>query len=223
MKYSTIAIFLACLIPLPSLADQVSLLDFSNANDGATHSTDSGFSSTSPYTSSTGDWVLTWDDGSVSTDSTTNEFTTTVGGIVRVQDWGGVGTLTKATPWTANSGGTLDIEGIAATIGGSNAFNVTGEGITWFYSINGGSNVEQFIGVGSDGVDVSGDVSHTFSNININAGDQIAFGFSVNVNGSGDGAEISSMTLNFSSIPEPTSLLLFGTLASLGLARSRRR
>lgn len=225
MRCLLLMVLIFSLVPLDCSAELMDVLDFSVEGDGVTHRKVKGSAdfrdrfgnvASSPFVSETGDWVLTW--GSISTDTSLNEFRVS-GGNLRVQDWGGVGTLTSATPWQATTDGTLDIEGIASTI--DQGFNVSSEGITWFYSINGGDNVEQFLG------DRTGDVSHTFSGIAISAGDQVSYGFYVNVNGAGDGADISSMSLNFFSsggagTPEPTSLLMFGSLGLLGLRRRSR-
>ncbi len=214
MRYH-IPILLAFLsAPLVTQASIVESLDFSGFNDGVTHTSFDGFSSSSPYNSTTGDWVLTWDSGTVSTDGTLNQFTTLLGGFMRVQDWGGEGTLVSATPWIAPTKGLLNIAGIASTIGGSNVFNDPGEGITWFYSINGGGNVTQFL-------NNDGSLNHSFDDVYVNVGSAVTFGFSVDVEGEGDGAQISSMTLDFRSIPEPATLPII--LTSMVVLSTRRK
>ncbi|MDG1810003.1 MAG: PEP-CTERM sorting domain-containing protein [Pirellulaceae bacterium] len=215
MRYH-IAILLAFLsAPVVARASIVESLDFSGSNDGVTHTTFDGFSSSSPYNSVTGDWVLTWDSGTVSTDTTLNQFTTLLGGFMRVQDWGGAGTLQSSTPWVATESGVLNIAGVASTIGGSNVFNSAGEGLTWFYSINSGANTNQFL-------NNDGSLDHTFENVFVSAGDSVIYGFTVNVEGEGDGAQISSMTLDFRTIPEPTTLpIVVGALFMTGLRRKR--
>ena len=215
MRYH-IAILLAFLsAPLVTQASIVESLDFSGSNDGVTHTSFDGFSSSSPYNSVTGDWAITWDSGTVSTDATLNQFTTLLGGFMRVQDWGGEGTLESTTPWIAPTKGLLNIAGIASTIGGSNVFNDPGEGITWFYSVNGGSNVTQFL-------NNDGSLDHTFNDVFVNVGSAVTFGFSVDVEGEGDGAQISSMTLDFRTIPEPATIpILMASLVALGARRKR--
>ena len=234
MKYSFVILALIGLLAAaPASADVVDYLDFSNEGDGGAHTVPNGILvPSSPIAGGVApnDWVLEFNPLYIESDSTLNEFQV-VGGVMRVQDWGGRGTITGSS-WTATSDGFLDIVGTGVTLGGDD-FNgqvVTGmaefsdEGITWFYSINGGSNIELFLGDAElGGAPAAGtDVGHTFANIEINEGDVVSYGFSVVVEGANTGVLISSVELDFTAIPEPTGLG-FLTLAMLGVAVRRRR
>ena len=226
---------LCALMPFASFGEEVDVLDFSfNGNDGIQHDlknnkqssirffeTDGGAQTyASSYTSRTGDWNLSW--GSVTSErygASTNYFAT-IGGEMVIRDWGGVGTLESATAWQVTEDGTIDVSGVAAAY--QNGFDTANEGITWFYSINGGDNVQQFVGGFG-----AGDASYTFSDIAVSAGDQISYGFAVEIDGD-DSVYVSSVAINFFSnsggtgTPEPTSLLMFGSLALFGLRRRKR-
>ena len=191
-------------------------IDFSVAGQGSTHdNTGSDPIESSPIAG--GNWTLTF--GSVATDSTTNEFIT-VGGVMRVQDWGGNGTVTS-TLITVTEEGSILIDGVAETIGGD-AFTTTAEGITWFYSLNGGPDVTEFFGGTTFSDSSSGtSVSHTFGSISVEAGDELLVGFTVNVNGANDGVQVDSMSVSFTAIPELAPALL-GSMGFLLLLRRRR-
>jgi hypothetical protein len=225
MKFSTFR-FASCVLLLCCSFTNASLivdsLDFSTAGQGSTHDNDADGFEISPIAGGTApnNWELTF--GSLNSDSTTNEFIT-VGGVMRVQDWGGTGTVTGS--WTATGDGTVDIVGKGLTIGSDVFNNVGNEGITWFYSINAGTPVATFLGeaeLGGSAVGSGTDVGNSFSGVAINSGDVLDYGFSVNVDGAGDGVEISSVTVEFADVPEPTSAAMFG-LAVFGLGLVRRR
>ncbi len=187
-------------------------MDFSVDGQGATHDTAGDTLETSPVTGA--NWTLTFDSASIGSDGTTNEFRTT-GGVMRVQDWGGAGIVTSV-PISITSDGTVDIVGAGLTIG-TDVFNTVGtEGITWFYALGGGANVEAFFGETELGGPVSAGTSlgHTFSGIAVSDGDVLRVGFGVNVNGSGDGVEISSLSVDFNAtaVPEPTSFAMLSLL-----------
>ena len=187
--------------------------DFSTAGQGSTHDSGSDGFETSPLSGA--NWVLTF--GSLGTDSTPNEFIT-VGGLMRVQDWGGDGTITSESISIIGNG-TIDISGTAAAIASGDAFNSSGEGLTWFYTLNGDTTTSGLLGNGTavDGTDLS----HVFSSVAVSNGDTLLVGFTIDVDGASDGAEISALTVDFTAVPEPSTTLL-GGLALLGLLIRRR-
>jgi hypothetical protein len=163
--------------------------DFSIADQGCKHTTETGFSAASPVDGE--NWTLTYDSTSVSSDTTLNEFIT-VDGKMRVQDWGGVGTLTSDII-TITQGGTVNVSGIALSIGGADPFNAGDEGITWFYQINSNPAVTYTI---TEASATGTEVGHGFSDIAVTLNDQLIVGFAVDVDGGGDGVEISSLTVD---------------------------
>lgn len=230
-----IAFAIGLLMAASTHADVVDFLDFSTDGDGVIHRSPDFALPNSPVAggASPNDWLISYDPINVATDTTLNEFQVQ-GGVMRVQDWGGVGTLTGN--WMATSDGTIDIEGVGVTIGNApfNSTVVNGpgifvtEGITWFYQVNSDPIVE----VTLDRVALTGDagtpvtagtsVGNIFEDIEVSAGDNISYGFWIAVEGENDGVEISSVTIDFSPVPEPASgLIIF--LGGIGWATRRRR
>jgi hypothetical protein len=66
------------------------------------------------------------------------------------------------------------------------------------------------------------DVGHSFGNVAVSAGDALLIGFTVNVNGAGDGVEISSLSADFTAIPEPSSCVMLG-LGAMAFLLYRRK
>lgn len=208
--------------------------DFSVSGQGVVHDdndnppgtlSEQGFNG--PSTVSGENWTLTFDESTITTDGTPNEFITT-GGVMRVQDFGGTGTVTSEL-LTITDTGTLTVTGSGVGVGG-NAFNATAsgddEGITWFYILNGDTTSlflddSDFVG----GVDSGTDVGVSFDNIPVVAGDLLSVGFTVTVNGSSDGVEVSELTATIAAIPEPSSFLFGGVIAGGvgGVLLSRRK
>ncbi|MEL6106121.1 MAG: hypothetical protein AAFU85_08795 [Planctomycetota bacterium] len=211
----------------PANAAIIYSADFSTPGLGVTHDTTSGsvvFSAPSPFIGP--NWSITYDESDVSSDLSSNEFITDIPGVMIVQDWGGVGTLTSETI-NITDDGTVDIIGIGESIG-TDAFNNLGdnEGITWFYSINSGAAVTEFLGeVALGGPVASGtDVSNTFGGVSVAAGDTLEVGFFVNVDGAGDGVSISSVEVDFTTaIPEPSSFAALALISVPVLVRRRKR
>jgi hypothetical protein len=191
--------------------------DFSVGGQGSTH--DTGGSDPiegSPIVGA--NWTLSFP--SPSSDGTTNEFIT-VGGLMRVQDWGGDGTVTS-NPITITGDGTVDIIGAALSIGSDSFNNVGTEGITWFYTLN-TTTTTLYLGETELGgpVGAGTDVGNTFSPVAVSNGDTLSVGFTVEVDGADDGVEVTSVTVDFTAVPEPTTALLSG-LSLLALLRRRR-
>lgn len=194
--------------------------DFSNAGEGLTHSTGTP-PPAGPHTVSGTNWELSYATAP-STDSSGNQFIT-VGGVMSVLDWGGDGTITS-DPILVTSDGTVDITGAAVAVGGD-VFNSVGtEGITWFYKINTDPVVSIYYGETELGGPVAGgtDIGNLFDDIAVSSGDTLLVGFTVNVNGGGDGADISSLEVELTPVPEPSSAALLG-LGGLALILRRRK
>lgn len=215
-----------------SYADVVDHLDFSTAGQGVVHNTTDTLITSGPAAGGAipNNWVLNYSASNISSDATLNRFVTS-GGAMVVDDWGGLGTVEGS--WVATSDGTMDIVGVAVTLG-NDAFDGTvnngpgitlPEGITWFYSINGGANVEVFLGDADlPGAKLAGsDISNTFGGVSVTAGDTIDYGFSVAVETAGTaGAVISSVEVDFTAVPEPTSTTILA-IGLIGLVARRRR
>ena len=223
------------LVSAPVQADVVDFLDFSTDGDGAVHTNNGEFVlPNSPVLGGTApnDWVLTYDPALFFSDETINEFQC-IGGVLRVQDWGSEGTITGN--WVATEDGTLDVVGVSETLG-ENAFDgdidygpggILTEGITWFYSINGGAAVTftyDQAALGGGTISAGTDVSNTFAGIVVSAGDSIDYGATVTVEGEGRGVIINSVEIDFTSaaIPEPSATALLA-LGLVGLVGRRRR
>lgn len=215
----TVIIVVSSAIAAPSLSAALYSMDFSVPGQGSTH--DSVADAIEPSPIAGANWTLTHD--SPSSDTTTNEFITVAGSLMRVQDWGGTGTITSNVINIA-ANGTVDITGEGLSIG-SDAFNSVGtEGITWFYSINGGSTVEMYLGEAELGGPVAAgtNVGYSFNDVSVSTGDTLEIGFTVNVNGTGDGIEISAMDVEFTPVPEPTSAILLSLAGLTSLLRRKR-
>lgn len=193
-------------------------MDFSTPDQGSTHDTGGDAIEASPIAGT--NWTLTH--STPSSDSTTNEFITVAGSLMRVQDWGGDGTVTSSII-NIVANGIVEITGTGLSIGGD-SFNTVGtEGITWFYSINGGTT-STYLGETELGGPVAAgtDVGNSFSSVAVTSGDTLLVGFTVNVNGAGDGVEISALDVEFTPVPEPSSSALLG-LGGLALILRRRK
>ena len=210
----------------PASAAIIYSMDFSTPGQGATHDNSSGsivFSAPSPVAGA--NWTLTYDSTAIASDGSSNEFITDTGGVMIVQDWGGDGTITSNVI-NITDNGTVDISGVGVAIG-TDAFNNVGtEGITWFYSINSGAPVSMFLDETALGGPVADgtDVGNTFSGVAVSAGDTLEVGFTVNVNGPGDGVSISALDVDFTTaIPEPSSFAALALISIPVLARRRNR
>ena len=200
-----------------SQAAAIYTMDFSVVGQGSTHDTGGDAIDGSPITGA--NWVLSFP--TPSSDGSTNEFIT-AGGVMRVQDWGGDGTVTS-NPITITADGTMDVAGTALTIGSDSFNNVGTEGITWFYTVN-GTPTSIYLGeteLGGAPVNAGTDVGNTFPGVSVSPGDTVTVGFTVNVDGAGDGVEVSSLTVDFTPVPEPSSIA-FLSLGVITLLRRRR-
>lgn len=191
-----------------AIAASIYSMDFSVLGQGSTHQTPNNPVETSPIVGE--NWTLAF--GSVQSDSTLNEFITQ-GNVMRVQDWGGLGTVTSDVINIAESG-LVDIAGKAIALG----FSIASENITWFYQINALPKITFEI---SGPISLGTPADNTFSSIAVSGGDELLVGFSVNVNGAGEGVEISALDVDFTAIPQPAALA--AGLPLLGLLTMTRR
>jgi len=148
----------------------------------------------------------------ISTDTSENFFRVN-GGVLESSDFGGTHGLTSGVLDVS----TFDLVTFTLTgeTVGSDVFNNAGvEFFEGFYSLDGGSDVS----VANTTAD--GDLSFTID-IDVSAASTLEVGLLSNVNGGGDGFEISSITVSGKPIPAPGAAALFG-LAGLTAARRRR-
>lgn len=235
MRFAYIVLVLAMTaFSQPASAEIVAFLDFSQNGQGVTHS-NSGFTEHDLSLSSDGvlsggltpnDWVFSYDQDSLGTDSTENSALVVAepggpgdpdGGRMAIRDWGGL--LTVTGEWTATDDGTLAIFGQAVSVG-SDAFNARTEHFTWFYSINNDPAVEFTF---TDAANSGTSLNFGRNGIILSENDTVSFGFSINVNGEDDGADVLLNHLIFSAVPEPTSALTFGCCLLMLATRRRNR
>ena len=191
--------------PKTSLASLVYAADFSVNGQGSTHDNTGG----DPLESSPvagANWSISF--GSVSTDSTTNEFITS-GGVMRVQDWGGNGTL-ESTSIDVSGWNTVDLDGMFTNLIDINA---AGEFLNFFYTLDGGSPVATLV---DDNSSVGPLSQWDINALDVSGVSNMTVGFSLNVDGGGQGWEVSSLTVNgVSAVPEPSQIILFSILGLL--------
>lgn len=214
MRCSSLCMVLAaCLTAGAAQAETVYDADFSTPGIGSTHTSGGDPLESSPIAGP--NWTMSWPSPPAS-DTTTNSFITQ-GNTVFIDDWGGDGVLTSDAI-DVSSYDLVDIAGVAATHGNDVFNNTSTEYFDWFYSIDAGSQVNQLF-------TNDGSLDHTFSNVDVSGASSLVVGFSFNVNGAGDGVDVSSLTVSGqpTAIPEPATAVLGGlTLVAASLYRRRR-
>lgn len=144
------------------------------------------------------------------TDASDNFFITD-GGILTSRDFGGAATFLTQTIDLTGLMGDATLDSTAETQG-TDVFNAANEGFQWYYLLDG---TRTDIGglVTSDG-DLS--INET---VDITGASTLQVGFDFEINGGGDGFDVSSVSVDV--VPEPSTALL-GALGFLALLRRRR-
>lgn len=124
---------------------------------------------------------------------TTSNFMITSGGEFSTIDFGGEAFL-RSSSIDVSAFSLVDISGVGATVG-SAVFNVASEDFNWFYSLDGGSEVA--FGLTS----ADGSLDAMSSSLNVAGSSALTVGFRYNINGSGDGFDVTSLSV--SAVPEP--------------------
>ncbi len=214
MKWTLFRLFLT--LALASSSASAALIyqaDFSVAGQGSTHDN----SGNDPFETSPvagANWQLSFP--TPSSDGSTNKFITENGAMV-VDDWGGEGTITGDAV-TVPTDGTITVAGVGT--GGD--FNATAEFFNWFYIVNSGTPVT--FGTTFGNPTANGTVfDGSLSGIPVSAGDTVQVGFTINVNGSSDGATVTALTIDHAPVPEPAgfALLFVALLGCVGLLRRK--
>ncbi|MDB4669732.1 hypothetical protein OAF33_01670 [bacterium] len=162
--------------------------DFSVAGIGATHDNGADTLEASPIIG--GNWSMFWIDAPA-TDGSTNRFITEDGLLVS-EDWGGEASF-ETDDISVTGETTIKIEALGATRGTA-TFNSAAEGFTWYYLLD---------GVRTDAATITNDGSLDYSvEIDVSGASTLVVGFTFNVNGAGDGFEISSVQVN-DGVPTP--------------------
>ena len=163
-----------------------------------------------PHSVAGPNWTFSYDTTPL-TDASLNLSRTNLGSFIS-RDWGGEAqVVSDSIDLTLVS--TIDIEWLGETVGTS-VFNVGSERFEWFYTLDAGTPVVQ--STTSDG-----SLNLTLSGIDVSSATSLEVGFLWNVNGTGDGFNLDSLTVN--AVPEPSGFLFYGLLTGVvGLAATRR-
>ena len=171
--------------------------DFSTEGDGVPDHTMSNPPASAPAVFSGGTAPNNWTVGYTSTpgtDGSANEFSVN-SGVLRVQDFGGTGTFASAVI-DVSGVATLDITALGEVIG-SDVQNGGSEFFEYYYSIDGGAPVTTPKNVNNAG----DDLNYAVVGLDVSSASTLVVGFSCNVNGGGDGYEISSFLVNATLLP----------------------
>jgi len=176
--------------------------DFSLADKGAWGNSNDGVSQ-----DVTGvNWTVDVSNSGIASDSSTNDFRTK-GGVFTIQDIGGIA-VWSADPIDVSLVSSVALMSDVAVTGlGANS---AAEFLRFYYQLDGADAVE---------TDFSSGGSLSLP-IDVSSGSALVVGFSANVNGTGDGWEISNLTVD--AVPEPTSWAV-AVLACLVLTGVHRR
>jgi len=150
-------------------------------------------------------------DNTPSTDGSENFFRST-GVLLESSDFGGDHSFeTFSIDISAIT--SVDINVLGATVG-SGVFNNTGvEFFEWFYTLAGGSE-QVFLSTDADG-----SLDASVIGLDVTGASTLTVGFNANINGGGDGFEITSVVID--GIPTPGAVALSG-LAGLAAIRRKR-
>gem|GEM_PF-1543576 len=163
--------------------------DFSVDGQGSTHDS-SGADELEASPIQGANWSIFWD-VDPATDGSTNRFITE-GGLLISDDWGGEAFF-ETEEIDVSGLSTVNILALASTRG-SAVFNAAAEGFHWYYVLD---------GIQTDGPRLTTDGSLDFDeSVDVSGASNLKVGFSFNVNGAGDGFDISSITVN-DGVPSP--------------------
>jgi hypothetical protein len=205
------------MLPRDSQASLLYSADFSTPDQGFSHTSDTPPASGpqaangGSNTGIEGRWTASYST-TPSTDSFGPNTFITSGGQMLVQDWGGEGTF-ESHSLDVSGQDYLNIQGINAVL--RNGADQGGEYFRFFYRLDGGTPVYQ---------DMSGGGTYEISGLNVSSNTSITVGFNFNVDGDAgssstpDGWSVSSLTINATPVPEPSTILFSGILAILGPA-----
>ncbi|YCM45917.1 hypothetical protein V2O64_07800 [Verrucomicrobiaceae bacterium 227] len=188
---------------LPTFAVEFYSADFSVEGQGSTHDSGEDALETSPVAGA--NWLIRWDNPP-GTDSSTNSFITSGGKLIS-SDWGGRA-IFETEAIDVSGVNSVTISTLAETVG-ADVFNAGAEDFTWFYILDGGARVSQ-LPVTSDG---SLDYSEVVDVTGVNS---LVVGFEFEINGGGDGFEISSVRVD-DVVPVALSMTLPERLAESDL------
>lgn len=191
-------ILLSCLAVFTALSLDAQLYsaDYSVEGEGFPDHTTSSPPAAAPATAAGSNWTNSYT-AVPSTDGSANEFSVN-GGVMRIQDWGGTAT------WESN---TIDvsaetsviIEAIGVTVG-TGVQNGGSEFFEYFYSLDGGAEVTTDIPI-ANSEPAGTAVSYKLPDVDVSGASNLVVGFRFNVNGGGDGYEISSYVVTTALLP----------------------
>jgi len=167
--------------------------DFLVDGQGSTHD-NTGGDNLEPSPVMGENWSIFWN-VDPATDGSTNRFITE-GGVLISDDWGGAAFFESED---------IDVSGLTTvnilaegSTRGSLVFNASDEGFNWYYIVD---------GVQTDGPRVTSDGSLDFTQaVDVSGASTLKVGFAFEVNGAGDGFDITSLTVN-DGVPSPEMTL----------------
>lgn len=189
--------------------------DFSSDGVGYSHTTSSP-PPDAPSTVDGANWTIGYD-VTPSSDSSANTFITSGGSLVS-DDFGGEAYFETddidLTGYTSFS-----ISAIAETIGNSVFNNLPTEHFTWTYLLDDVVQNGDTLSFTSDG-----SLNYSIAEAAVSAASTLKVRFTFNINGSGDGFDISSIVVDgTTAVPEPSSAALLLGLGAATLFGMRRR
>ena len=150
------------------------------------------------------------------TDKTPSTFITS-NGVMAIVDWGGTARLDSFVIDVSGTN-TIDISATNAVTGAG--ANGKGEYFRFFYQFDNGPAVSQNFSKGG---------SYAVNSLMVGAASSLTVGFEFNVDGKGkkgalDGWQVSSLSVNASPVPEPSTIVVLSLgLLGLGFYQIRRR
>jgi len=183
--------------------------DFSVDGVGLTHDNDNP-PPAAPQSFAGPNFTLSYD-STPSTDSTTNSFIT-AGGALQSRDFGG-GHRFESDAIDVSAFPSVDLSLVGDTVGSSVFNNTPTEFFEIFFTLDGGADQVLFSTASDGSLDFADSIDTTGASL-------LTVGFNTNVNGSGDGFDITSVSVE--AIPTPGAIALMGLAGLTGLRRGRR-